>query len=135
MKVRDLMTEHVYSLLEDDDLQAAQDLMWNHEIRHIPVVDSDQQVLGVLSERDLSKIQHQAEAVLPVASKADLLGRYRVGDAMTGEVLTVEEDVDIRSAAQMMIDQKFGCLPVVSGQRLIGILTESDFVKLMAEGE
>jgi CBS domain-containing membrane protein len=129
------MTEHVYSLLEDDDLQAAQDLMWNHEIRHIPVVDEDQQVLGILTERDLSKVQYQAEAVLPVATKADLLSRYRVGDAMSEEVLTVEEDVDIRHAAQMMIDQKFGCLPVVSGQRLVGILTESDFVKLMAEGE
>lgn len=134
MSVRDLMTDEVFSLTEDDELEAVQNLMWEHGIRHVPVVDEDDCVVGLVSQRDLARARDQAEVLLPQSAKADLMKRYKVSDVMTSEVETVEEDEDIRVAAQLMVDQKYGCLPVVVGRRLVGILTEADFVKMMAEG-
>jgi len=58
-----------------------------------------------------------------------------VRDVMTSGVVGVRPDLDIREAAQLMLEHQYGCLPVVDGEgRLVGILTESDFVRLLARG-
>ncbi len=134
MKVRDLMTARVFSLQPEDDLMAARDLMWEHDIRHVPIVDGDLELVGLVSQRDLARARAPAEN-LPVANAADALQRTTAGDIMTRDVFSVEADVDVRDAAQVMVENKYGCLPVVSGRRLIGVITESDFVRLMARGD
>ena len=63
-----------------------------------------------------------------------ILENRRVGELMTTAVEAVEPDADIAEAARIMFDNKFGCLPVVEGRRLVGILTEADFVRLFAVG-
>ncbi|HVS14111.1 MAG TPA: CBS domain-containing protein [Thermoanaerobaculia bacterium] len=132
--VADLMTERVYSLTPEDSLRSLQELMWEHDIRHVPIVDRAGDLLGVVSQRDLARAT-DGTATLPLSSRNDLLRSTRVGSVMVEEVATAEPTDDIRIAAQTMFDNKYGCLPVVAGRRLVGILTESDFVRLLAEGE
>ena len=133
MRVRDLMTSVVYSLTPRDDLFAVQNLMDEHNIRHVPVVDNDQDLVGLVTMRDLLGARSPREDNLPLEMREAKLHDMRVGELMTAEVATVEPDDEIRSAARMMLDNKFGCLPVVQGSRLTGILTEADFVRYMAE--
>jgi len=128
------MTNRVFAVRADETVAALVDLMHEHQVRHVPVVDEDGDLIGLVSHRDLlrnSLIEQDDEVQV---DKEELLERLQVGDLMLGEVDRVKPDTDIRDAAQFMLDHKYGCLPVVEGNRLVGILTESDFVRLMAGG-
>ena len=132
LRVRDLMTERVHRLSSEDDLYTLRELMREHNVRHVPVVDGDGEVIGVVSLRDYARATRDVEYDLPLSNVDDFLHSTQVGDIMTTEVATVEPDADLRDAARLMFDCKFGCLPVVVGTRLAGILTEADFVRHMA---
>ena len=132
MKVRNLMTEHVFSATPDDTLLLVRDLMWEENIRHVPVVDADRELVGLVSHRDLLRVNSGVEGTPPGANRPFRLQRTLVRDAMNAGVETTDPDTDIREAARTMVENKYGCLPVVSGGRLVGILTEADFVKLLA---
>ncbi len=134
LTVGDLMTNRVFVVRADETVAALVDLMHEHQVRHVPVVDEDGDLIGLVSHRDLlrnSLIEQDDEVQV---DKEELLERLQVGDLMLGEVDRVKPDTDIRDAAQLLLDHKYGCLPVVEGNRLVGILTESDFVRLMAGG-
>ncbi|HVS65239.1 MAG TPA: CBS domain-containing protein [Thermoanaerobaculia bacterium] len=134
MTVADLMTDRVFSLGADASLRELQELMWEHDIRHVPIVDHSGNLVGVVSQRDLARAT-DGTATLPLSARNDFLQGTRIETVMTEDVATVEPSDDIRAAAQTMFENKYGCLPVVAGGRLVGILTESDFVRLLAEGE
>ena len=133
-EVRDLMTGHVFALRATDDLEALYDLMDQHHIRHVPVVDRDGDLVGLVTQRDLARSVLGAQDVLPLSVQQEILRRRSVREVMATEVETVEADTDLGSAAQMLLENKIGCLPVVEGDHLVGILTESDFVRRYVEG-
>ena len=134
LRVRDLMTDVVYSLMPQDDLFAAQSLMDEHNVRHLPVVDNERDLVGLLTMRDLLGARSPREDDLPLEMREAMLHGMRVAEVMTAEVATTEPDSDLREAARMMLDNKFGCLPVLQGRRLAGILTEADFVRYFSGG-
>jgi CBS domain-containing membrane protein len=131
LTVRDLMTDSVYTVHRRTSLADVQLLMLENGFRHVPVVDDDDEVLGLVSQRDVT-------AALGAAARGDLTGQQaRLADltasqAMTTPVETIGPDDDLRSAAELMIENKYGCLPVVEGRHLVGIITESDFVRFVA---
>lgn len=135
LKVRDMMTERVFSLLPSDSLRDARELMWEHNVRHVPVVDEERDLVGLLSHRDLLRFTQSFGDTMTLADQNLSLEEARIADLMIDEVATVEPDTDVRTAAGTMLENKFGCLPVVDGTRLAGILTESDFVRLLAAGD
>ena len=116
MYVRDLMTRDVVSAQPGDSLARLRDLV------------------GLVSQRDLLRNHLIEQADVPDFIEDALLERLLVREVMTTGVVSVEPDSDIREAAQIMFENKYGCLPVVEGTRLVGIITESDFVRLMAGG-
>lgn len=127
LRVRDAMTFEAATLLPEDELSIADDVMRLGRIRHLPVVDAEGILCGIVSQRDLlrSALRRKAEGVaLPTAA------RFRVSEVMTPDVIAVEADASLAEAASLMFDQKLGCLPVVEGGKLAGILTEADFVRL-----
>lgn len=133
--VRDLMTGDVIALRPHDSLARLRDLFYERRIRHMPIVDDDGRLVGLVSQRDLLRNSLIDQVNVPDAVERAVLERLQVRDLMTSEVAGVRPDLDIREAAQLMLENKFGCLPVVDGQgRLVGILTESDFVRLLALG-
>ena len=103
-------------------------------IRHLPVLDEDGELVGVVSHRDL--LHGALASVLGYGSRGrhKLMNTILVKEVMTNNPTVVAPDTPLGEAARIMSKNKFGCLPVVEGLRLVGILTESDFVRLMAEG-
>lgn len=135
MRVRDLMTRDVIAVSPGDSLARLRDLMYDRDVRHMPVIEANRDLVGLVSQRDLLRNHLIEQADVPDFVEDALLQELQVAEVMTTGVLSVEADVDIREAAQILYESKYGCLPVVEGPRLVGILTESDFVRLMAEGD
>lgn len=133
--VRDLMTEQLFTVGPHDDLATVRDLMVEHRVRHIPVVEADGNLVGLVTHRDLLRHSLIEQEDIPGYVEEAVLEQVEVCEVMTSSPDVVTADADIREAAQVMLDRKYGCLPVVEGKRLIGILTEADFVRLMAQGE
>ncbi len=132
-EVRDLMTDHVFTLRPNDDLEALYDLMDAHHIRHVPIVDREGDIVGLVTQRDLTRSALGSQEALPLSMQQDILRRRKVREIMATEVETVEPDENLKAAAEILLENKIGCLPVVEGEHLVGILTESDFVRRYVE--
>jgi CBS domain-containing membrane protein len=134
LTVRDLMSRDVIAARLRDSVSSVRQLMWENGFRHMPVVDDAGRLAGLISQRDLLRFA----LAHPQGSKAkgpDDAERLLAADVMTESVDTVAPDVDIRDAANHMFYKKLGCLPVIEQDRLVGILTESDFVRFLAHGD
>lgn len=135
LKVRDLMTDDVVAVRPEDDLMTLRELMIDNNVRHIPVVDADADLTGLVSHRDLLRAALIEQSGVAAYMEEAVLERLMVAEIMTEDVESVAPDADLRDAAEVMFENKYGCLPVTEGQRLVGILTEADFVRFMARGE
>lgn len=133
LKVRDLMTENVYSIQADEDLDKLNELMGEIHVRHVPVVDGDGDIVGLVSQRDLIRSALDTIGALPKPQQKELLGNTKVSEIMVSNPETADPDMDIVEAGRIMLDNKWGCLPVSEGNHLIGILTEADFIKYVVE--
>lgn len=133
LRVRDLMTETVVTVRPSDSIDRTYDAMNRHNIRHLAVVDADGDLVGVVSHRDLLRHALIEQVGLPLFIQRAVLLRTQVEEIMTSEIETAEPDQPLAEAAQLIFDGKLGCLPVVEGCRVVGILTESDFVRYFTE--
>ena len=95
----------------------------------LPVVGKEGQLVGIVTEKDLLDIS--PVAVLGVHTISHLLSAIAVEEAMTRPVITVPEDYPLEEAARMLIDNKIGSLPVMRGDQLVGMITESDIFRAM----
>ena len=134
LRVRELMTWDVVTVLPDMDTEAAWDLMSDRQLRHLVVVDRDGDLLGVVSHRDLLRQALIEQPDLPRYVERELLARTTVREVMAQPVVTADPEQDLAEAARTLFDNKIGCLPVVEGNRVVGILTESDYVRWFAYG-
>jgi CBS domain-containing protein len=118
--VGDLMTTALITVHAHDTIKLADTEMRLADIRHLPVIDQRGNVVGILSNRDLLRAIGKSH-----------LRKVRVGDVMSTDVKTLPLDAPARHAARMMLDYKFGCIPIVgSGGELVGLVTETDFLRL-----
>ena len=131
-RVRDLMTHEVTTLRRNDKLSIADDVMRLGRIRHMPVVDDDEQVVGIVSQRDLFRGALSRALGYGAHAQQKLLGQLVVKEVMTNDPVTIGPDAPLAEAARLMLERKIGALLVVDDGRLVGILTESDFVKRFA---
>ena len=132
LRVRDLMTSSVVTVRNDDTVATAYELMLENRFRHLVVLNEDGELVGLLTHRDLLRHALIERAELPVGLQRSILKRLQVEEVMTSEVETAEPGQWLHEAAQRMFENKYGCLPVVEDARLVGILTESDFVRFFA---
>jgi CBS domain-containing membrane protein len=131
LKVADIMSKPAVVLEQFDDLDMAETMMSLERIRHLPVVDSAGSVLGLVSHGDLLRAQtSHLERLSRSERRAENL-QITVAEIMTDELQTIEPDATLLKAAQLMNELKIGCLPVVADRLLVGMLTESDLVKLL----
>ena len=130
--VRDIMTTEVTTLGRNDSLQLAKDIMTLGRVRHFPVLD-DGKVVGVVSQRDLYKAS--LGSVMKYGEKAQraFLEGLAVKEVMSDPVITIASHAAVQEAARLMMEKKIGCLPVLEGAQLVGIVTETDMLKLVAE--
>jgi CBS domain-containing membrane protein len=132
LAVRDLMTRGVITLDPQANLDEVSDLMRAHRIRHVPIVDAAGHLLGLVTHRDLLGKAFGGGQDLPRSIRQPYLRSIPVGEVMTRRVVTVEPDALLNDVARMMVARRLGCLPVVEGNRVIGILTATDFVRYVA---
>ena len=130
--VEEVMSTDVFTLGHNDKLSVADDLMKQQRVRHIPVLNSDGDLCGILTQRDL--FRGILLKSLGYGSRAEqrILDSLSIKDAMHEEVLTISPDSALSDAATLMLSKKVGCLPVVDGERLVGMISEADFVKQFA---
>jgi len=131
--VRDLMSADVVTLGRNDKLAAAEDLMRLGRIRHLPVVDEDGALAGIVSQRDLFHSGLIRALGYGAHAQQQALSTVAIKEAMNTDVVTTTPDTPLRDAARTMFERKIGCLVVVDGGRIAGILAESDFVKLATQ--
>jgi len=130
LQVRDVMTTNVATLERNDKLLVADDVMRLGRIRHLPVVDSEGELAGIVSQRDLFHSGLLRALGYGSHAKHQALEGLVLKEAMKTDVVTVTPDAPLTEAATIMLERKIGCLVVVEGKKIVGILTESDFVKL-----
>jgi CBS domain-containing membrane protein len=124
-RVGEVMSAPVVSLTRGHSLHLAASLMELRHIRHLPVVDGKGRCVGLVTHRDL--LAAQADLLAQSVAREEALW-VPVARVMKAAVWTVQEDTAALEAAQIMIDHKFGCLPITRGQRLVGIVTEADLL-------
>lgn len=130
--VREIMTKDPATLGRNDTLDLADQIMNLGRIRHMIVVDGDD-VVGVISQRDLF---HSAlAAALGYGRKAQqsLMKTIAIKEIMNEPVITITPDTSVKEAARQMVDKKIGCLPVMEGQSLVGIVTETDILRYVVD--
>jgi CBS domain-containing membrane protein len=126
--VADLMTRKIIAIGENDTLENLEENMERFRFRHLPVVDGDK-LIGLVTHRDLL---HASSSFLSdrESERNKLIHKVPVGTIMQTEVLTVESTDKLLDVAKLMWESKLGCLPVVDGGKLVGIVTEADFIRL-----
>jgi CBS domain-containing membrane protein len=127
--VRDLMTSDVFTLFDDDNLELTEDLMKWKNIRHIPVINQEEHLVGLVTKTDFLTVAISKLADISPIEERSLYRQLQVHEIMGRKLITTHADTTAEEAAKILIDKKIGCLPVVDEGRLVGIITERDFVK------
>jgi len=116
-----LMTENPVHLDPEARIEDAWKIMHTHRVRHVPVVKGDK-LVGLVTQKDLLvNAQNRSLLTLPVA------------EIMVFRVSTISTDTTAEEAAKVMLNDKISCLPVVEDDKLVGIITETDFLKLLIQ--
>jgi CBS domain-containing protein len=128
--VEEFMTSELSTLRETDSLNDAREIMTRKHIRHIPVTDNNGKLLGLVTQRDVlaatePELLNQGSGASHVRA-ADI----NLSDIMIRDVSIINKADSLRKAAVYMQTHKYGCLPVVSDDRLVGIITDSDFIAI-----
>ena len=132
-RVSDIMIHEVTTLKRNDKLTLADDIMQLGRIRHLPVLDDESEYLvGIVSQRDLFRWALARALGYGEHARRKVLDTLLVKEVMSSEVITTTPDLPLVEAARILMERKIGCLPVVEGGRLVGIITETDFVAMVA---
>jgi len=130
MEIGDLMTTDLVTLTEDETLAHAQRCMARGRIRHLPVV-RDHRLVGLVTHRDLLAASFSIFAEVESNEQRRIFATVPVVEIMHRDVVTVKPGLGVSQAARILLENKYGCLPVVDeGDRLLGIVTEADFLRL-----
>ncbi len=127
-RVKDIMTEVVEALRVGDSLDLADRIMRVGRIRHLPVVDGEEHLVGLVTHRTLlaAWVSHGN----PGSERlTDIAREIPIEMVMVKDVLTITSDAPAADAARILEKHKYGCLPVVDGGKLVGIITEADFLR------
>lgn len=133
MNVGQRMTKNPITITPDISVPEAQAIMRREKIRRLPVLDKQGKLVGIVTNLDLIHASPSLATSLDMYELHYLISKLKVESVMTKKVITVTEDLPIEEAARIMVDNNISGLPVLRGNVLIGIITESDLFKLFIE--
>jgi CBS domain-containing protein len=124
MQVSDYMTETPVTIATSADYQEAFQIMEERDLHHLPVVNTEGEVTGILTRRDLQ-----------LAARCFKEAPAEVSEVMHSPVTTIAPDADLSVAVELMRDDRIGCLPVSTdgGQNIVGIITETDLLRALSQ--
>lgn len=133
-QVHAIMQKKIVTISASESLSTVEDIMRLGRVRHMPVVSSGR-LVGVVSERDLLRASLSSLSSHRVAERKAFLYAIEIGRVMSQPPIVISPEATVRQAARVMAENKIGCLPVVKGDELMGIVTETDVLRWVAEVE
>jgi acetoin utilization protein AcuB len=131
MLVKDQMTPNPICGHPEMPVAKAQQLMQENNIRHLPVLDDDQKLVGLVTQRSLmNAVPADLTQFSPFVVNY-VLAKLKVRNIMVKDAITISEDTAFEEAARIMADRKIGCLPVMRGDELVGIISDNIMVGLL----
>ena len=127
--VRDWMTTPVVLMRETTTLPEARELLRQHSVRRIPVVDQHGALVGIVTEGDINRVSDTASKDVREYNLYYRIHDLPIHEIMTREVQTVAPETPLAAVAQLLIDNHFGGVPVVQGSEVIGMITEVDLFR------
>ncbi len=127
--VKEWMTQPVTTIGAHAPVRQA--VMKTRKIRHLPVVENDGRLIGIVTDRDLRQMVFDPAIQERLGAGVDALGALTVREIMPWAVITVRPESGIRQASRLMREQKVGALPVVEDGRVVGMLTERDLLRAL----
>jgi len=128
ISVDEVMVSNVFTLKASDSVYDARALMREKDIRHIPIIDDTNRLVGLVSQRDILSASESTLHTTSSEQRISLEKQHKIEEVMTRQIKTVDERDSLRSAAMRLRKFKHGCLPVVTDGELKGIITDTDFV-------
>jgi CBS domain-containing protein len=133
VKVQDCMTSPAITAFASVPIGIAQNLMDEYNIRHLPVVDASNRLVGILSSGDIRRASPSDATSLSIWEIRYLWDKLTVENTMTRHVITISPTSSMLEAVQLMMSHRFNSLPVVDAdQHVVGMLTEIDVFRLIA---
>lgn len=120
-----IMSTDLITITPEESLATARELMHDRRIHHLPVVDSEKKLVGLVT---LTNVLAATDSFLRDADSRLHASGIRVADVMVRDLATVDEHASLRQAALFLEKHRIGCLPVVTNGVLRGIITDTDFV-------
>jgi CBS domain-containing protein len=128
--ISEIMRREVVTLTADEKLDLTQDIMSLGRVRHLPVLDDDQRVVGIVSDRDLLAAAMTNVLDFDPVARRSFLRSIEVGEVMSKDVVTVSRDTEIGEVARIFVEHRISCVPVVApGGELLGLVTETDLIE------
>ena len=133
MLVKDRMTPNPVTITTSTTFPEAYRIIRENKIRHLPVVDENEKLVGVVTRTDLLHASPSAATTFSVFEVNYLLANLHASKVMSSPPITVPEDAPLEEAAKVMVKKKIGCLPVMRNGTLVGLITETDIFETFVE--
>jgi acetoin utilization protein AcuB len=133
MLVGERMTKRPITTHPDAPIDDALKLMRESKVRRLPVLDKKGKLVGIVAEKDLLYVSPSPATSLSIHELHYLISKIKVQDVMAKDVITATEYTPLEEAARIMADNKIGSLPVMRGDKLVGIITETDLFCIFLE--
>lgn len=131
--LKEIMTKPAVTVNVAERFSVVERRLREKKIRHIPVVDNDKHVVGLMSQRDLYRIAPPRKTSEGEAYDPEYLDGFILSHVMTKSIQTLCEHNTLKDAVYLMVDQKLGCIPIVDkGERISGIVTKGDVLKFLS---
>lgn len=130
MQVREIMTTDIEVVDRNDNLRAVEERMAAKQLRHLPVLEQGD-IVGLVTQRDLFKAAMSSTMGYGEKAQKTYLQSVRVKEIMTYPVVTISPETPVATAADMIITKGIGCLPVVDGTTLVGMVTKTDLLRYL----
>jgi CBS domain-containing protein len=130
MQVREIMSTNIEVVDRNDNLRTVEERMAAKQLRHLPVLEQGE-IVGIVTQRDLFKAAMSSAMGYGEKAQQAYLQSVRVKEIMVYPAVTISPDTSVAAAATMIIDKGIGCLPVVDGTQLVGMVTKTDLLRCL----
>jgi acetoin utilization protein AcuB len=133
MLVKDRMTHNPVTVTPDTSFHEAYRIIREEEIRHLPVVNEEERLIGIVAQTDLLHASPSTTTTLSIFEVNYLLANLHVREVVSSPPIVVSEEAPLEEAARLMVEKKIGCLPVIHNDILVGMITETDIFETFVE--
>ena len=133
MRVKNRMTRNPVTATPKTTYNEAMRMMEKNDIHHLPILKKNGDLVGIVSQSDMLEAEPSRVSTLSVYEIASLLEKVTMDQLMSQPVMAIQGDCSISEAAHYMLEEDVGCLPVMDGKELVGIITDTDIFKTFVE--